>query len=55
MVAFKCKDLGMDCGFEASAANVLELDQKIAKHAKEVHKMNSIDTAMWEKIHKAEH
>lgn len=55
MVAFKCKDLGMACGFEASAANVQELDEKVATHAKEVHKMSSIDKDMWMKIHKAEH
>ncbi len=55
MVAFKCKDLGMACGYEATAANVQELDEKIAKHAKEVHKMSPIDKGTWEKIHKAEH
>jgi len=54
MVSFKCKDIGMACPFEATAANVQDLDDKIAKHAKEAHGMASIDKDMWMKIHKAE-
>lgn len=50
MVAFKCKDIGMDCKFETNAANVQELENKIAAHAK----IASIDKAMGMKIHKAE-
>lgn len=54
MVSFKCKDIGMDCKFEATAANVQDLDDKIAKHARDVHNMGSMDKEMWMKIHKAE-
>lgn len=54
MVSFKCKDIGMDCKFEATAPNVQELDDKIAKHAREVHNIPSLDKEMWIKIHKAE-
>lgn len=55
MVAFKCKDIGMDCSFQATAGNVQELDEKIAQHARDVHKIPSLDKDMWGKIHKAEH
>jgi predicted small metal-binding protein len=55
MVSFKCKDMGMSCNFEATAANVQELDDKVAQHAKEVHKISPIDAGMWKKIHTAEH
>jgi len=41
MVSFKCKDIGMDCKFEATAANVQDLDNTIAKHAREAHKIPS--------------
>jgi predicted small metal-binding protein len=54
MVSFKCKDIGMDCKFEATAPNVQELDEKIAKHAREVHNIQNLDKDMWIKIHKVE-
>jgi predicted small metal-binding protein len=54
MVAFKCKDIGMDCKYETTAANVQELDEKVAQHAREAHKIASLDKDMWIKIHKAE-
>ena len=44
----------MDCKFEATAANVQELDDKIAKHARDAHNIASLDKDMWTKIHKAE-
>jgi len=52
MVAFKCKDLGMDCPFEATAPNVADLKKKIAEHAKSAHNMKNIDAATWEKMEK---
>lgn len=55
MVSFKCKDIGMDCRFEATAANVQELDDKVAKHARGAHNITSLDKDMWTKIHKVEH
>ena len=54
MVSFKCKDIGMDCKFEATAANVQDLDDKIAKHARDAHNIASLDKDMWMKIHKTE-
>ena len=54
MVSFKCRDIGMDCKFEATAANVQDLDDKVAQHAREAHKIPSLDKEMWMKIHKAE-
>jgi predicted small metal-binding protein len=54
MVSFKCKDIGMNCPFEATVANVRDLDDKIAMHARDAHKMPSMDKEMWMKIHKAE-
>ena len=44
----------MDSRFEATAANVQDLDDKIAKHAREAHKIASLDKDMWMKIHTAE-
>lgn len=44
----------MDCKFEATAANVQDLDDKIARHAREAHKITTLDKEMWTKIHKAE-
>ncbi len=54
MVGFKCRDIGMDCKYETTAANVQDLDDKVAQHARETHKIASLDSAMWMKIHKAE-
>jgi len=36
---FKCRDIGMDCDFEMSAANDEELMQKVAAHASSVHNL----------------
>lgn len=54
MVSFKCKDIGMDCAFEATADNVQDLDDMVAKHAREIHNLSSMDKEMWMKIHKVE-
>jgi predicted small metal-binding protein len=52
MVSFKCKDLGMDCKWEGTAANVADLKKKIVEHAKTAHNMKSVDAATWEKMEK---
>jgi predicted small metal-binding protein len=49
MPSFKCKDIGMDCPFIASAPNEAELEKKIAEHARTAHKME-LDKEMWKKI-----
>lgn len=54
IVSFKCKDIGMDCAFEATADNVQDLDDIVAKHAREIHNLSSMDKEMWMKIHKVE-
>ena len=44
----------MDCKFEATAANVQDLDDKVAQHARDAHKIASLDKEMWMMILKAE-
>jgi predicted small metal-binding protein len=51
--SFKCKDTGMSCPFETSAPTEAELMRKIAKHAKELHGMETIPPEMMEKVKKA--
>jgi predicted small metal-binding protein len=48
--SFKCKDIGMACGFETSAPNEAELEKKIAEHARSVHNIKSLDKEMLMKI-----
>lgn len=50
MPTFKCKDLGMDCPFEASALTKGSLLKKITKHAADVHNMKEIPPDMMEKF-----
>ena len=53
MPSFKCKDIGMDCPFEAKADTEAELMVKVAKHAKEAHGMETIPPDLKDKIKKA--
>lgn len=50
MPSFKCKDIGMACNFEASAATEEELTNKIKKHAKEVHGIDPVPADLAQKI-----
>ena len=50
MPSFKCKDIGMTCGFEVSAKNEAELMTKIADHAAKVHNMKQIPADVSKKI-----
>jgi predicted small metal-binding protein len=50
MPSFKCKDIGMDCPFEAKADSVPELMKAIAAHAASVHKMKDVPPDMMMKI-----
>lgn len=52
MVSFKCKDIGLDCPFEAEADNVHDLENKIAQHAREVHKKEHLSQEEWIEIKK---
>jgi predicted small metal-binding protein len=46
----RCKDVGMDCNFEARGETVDDVMKKAAPHAKEVHKMDSIPPEVEQKI-----
>ncbi|MEM3852385.1 MAG: DUF1059 domain-containing protein [Methanomassiliicoccales archaeon] len=47
---FKCKDIGMNCGFEASAPSKEELMPKIAEHAKTAHGITQIPDDLKKKV-----
>jgi predicted small metal-binding protein len=53
MPSFKCKDIGMSCGFEASAKTEDELMKKIAEHASKAHNMKTIPPDVMDKVKKA--
>ncbi len=53
MTTLVCKDIGMDCGFKASAPTEAELMAKIADHAKSVHKIDKIPPELMERVKKA--
>ncbi len=47
---FACKDIGMDCGFEAQASNEDALMKKVANHARKAHNITSIDAPLAAKV-----
>jgi len=53
MPKFACRDLGMDCDWEAEAPTVEELMSKIAEHAKHHHGMEEIPEELAEQVRKA--
>jgi predicted small metal-binding protein len=53
MPSFRCADIGMPCRFEATAETEPELMQKIALHAKSVHKIDPIPQDLLAKVKKA--
>jgi len=54
MPSFKCKDLGMNCKFEATAKTESELMREITEHASKVHNMKApFPPDMMEKVRKA--
>ncbi len=53
MPSFRCADIGMPCKFEATAKTEPELMQKIAEHAKSVHKIDPIPPGLLAKVKKA--
>jgi predicted small metal-binding protein len=50
---FLCRDVGMDCPFEAHAGTEEELMQKIMKHGKEAHDLTEIPPELAEKVKQA--
>jgi len=55
MPTFKCKDIGMECTFEASAWTRGGLMKKIQAHASSVHNITSIPADLKSKIEAAIH
>ncbi len=51
MASFKCKDIGMDCKFEVkNASSKDEVMKLMVVHAKETHKMETVDPDLGAKI-----
>ena len=53
MASFKCKDIGMNCNFEATAKSEAELMPKIQEHASKAHNMKTIPPDTMAKVKKA--
>lgn len=51
--AVKCRDVGVDCDFEARAETVDELMKKCAEHVKSVHGMTEIPAELVAKVQAA--
>jgi len=51
--AISCRDVGMDCDFEARANTVEELMKKCAEHAKSDHGLNEIPPELVAKVQAA--
>ncbi len=47
---FLCKDVGMDCPFEAQAETEEELMKQIAEHGKTAHGITEITPDLMEKV-----
>ena len=50
-----CRDVGVDCDFEAKGETVEEIMNQTAEHAKEAHNMKEIPDWLVEKCKKAIH
>ncbi|MCL4315032.1 MAG: DUF1059 domain-containing protein [Candidatus Thermoplasmatota archaeon] len=50
---FRCKDIGMNCGFEARADTKEELIPVIQAHAKASHGINEISPELFSKVNAA--
>jgi predicted small metal-binding protein len=53
MASFKCKDMGMKCGFEVKDENQDEMMEIITLHAKKSHNIAQLPPDMVEKAKKA--
>jgi predicted small metal-binding protein len=53
MAKFKCKDIGMKCGFEVQDEDEKELMKIVALHAENTHGMKEVPPETLEKIKKA--
>ncbi len=50
---FKCKDIGMNCQYEASAKKAEDLIPQIAEHAKTAHNITEINDDLKQKVNAA--
>ena len=50
---FRCRDIGMECSFEARHADKKGVLQEIEKHAREAHQMERIPDDLRKKIDRA--
>lgn len=50
MPSFECKDIGLDCGWKATAKNDDALMKKITQHAKKDHGMKEFSPDMVQKV-----
>ncbi len=46
----RCREVGMDCDFEARAKNEPELMKKVAEHAKSEHGIESVSAELAAKV-----
>jgi len=53
MPSFKCADIGMSCGFEATEDTREKLLKRIAKHTSKVHNITTISPDLMDQITKA--
>jgi len=51
--ALSCRDVGVDCDFEATGETEEEIMQQTAQHAQEAHGMTEIPQELVEKCQKA--
>jgi predicted small metal-binding protein len=51
--AIKCRDVGVDCDFEAQGEIIEEVLQKCAEHARTDHNMQEIPEELREKVRNA--
>ena len=54
-MVMKCRDVGMDCDFEARGETEREVLKKCAEHARTAHGMESIPTEVAAKVKAAIH
>ena len=53
MPSIKCKDIGMECGFELKDEDRDELMQILALHAEKTHNMKTIPPDVMQKVQQA--
>ena len=53
MPSFKCKDVGMKCGFEVKDENQDEMMQMIAMHGEKSHNLKPVPPDLMERVKKA--